>query len=332
MSQLYSKDMRKQKKVKMYETMVRIRSFENRSVELANEGLTPGRMHPYVGQEAIAAGVCHALRDSDLIVSTHRNGGHLIAQQADPRMLFAEYLGKATGYSKGKGGPMHISIPELGVLCTNGIVGSGIPIAAGAALANVCKESDNVVCCFFGDGAANTGSFHEGLNLASIWRLPVVFICENNMLAETMPFAMAFPVEKISTRAISYGIPGETIDGNDVLAVYDVAAQAISQARAGDGPMLIEALTYRIGPHFSGESSHYRDNAEIERWKRQDPIIRYRGKLIQDGIEEDSLKTVEEAAAVEMERAADQAKIDPFPSPEELLNDVLARDSLGVAT
>jgi pyruvate dehydrogenase E1 component alpha subunit len=309
-------------KMRLYTLMVRIRAFEEKSLELFELGLTPGRMHPYFGEEGIAAGACAALRMSDVIVSTHRNGGHLVAQGAGFRQMFAEYMGRAAGYSGGKGGPMHFCLPEIGVLCTNGIVGSGIPVAAGAAMACRLRKTDQTVLCFFGDGAANTGAFHEGLNMASLWKLPVILLCENNCYAETMPVDRAIPIDNIADRAAAYGMRAAVVDGNDVMDVYMMVGSAAAQARAGRGPTLIEAKTYRIGPHFSGESGHYRDPEEIERWRARDPIARFRKKLLESNpTGESELDEIDAAVHEEAERAAEQAKSDPFPEPDSLLQD-----------
>ena len=322
------------KELQLYETMIRIRLFEEKSLEIFEEGLTPGRMHPYVGEEAVAAGVCTALQESDLIIGTHRSGGHLIAKGADPRKLLAEYIGKESGYSKGKGGPMHFCIPEVGLLCTNGIVGSGITVAAGAALASQYQKKKQVVCCFFGDGASNTGSFHEGLNLSSLWKLPVVYVCENNHFAETMPYDRAFPIEDIGIRAAAYGMEGETIDGNDVLAVFDTAQRAVTRARGGGGPTLIEAKTYRVGPHFSGESDHYRkDRAEeLRRWQKRDPIELFRTVLLDKGISQTELDAIDAKSKTEMDRAGNEAKKGPFPSADALFSDVTVENKKGQAS
>ena len=341
----------KTERLRMYELMVRIRRFEEKTIELSRHGLTPGRMHPYVGQEAVAAGACAALGERPLhqycvrsgcIVSTHRGGGHLVAKGADLRKLFAEFMGRATGYSSGKGGPMHFGIPELGVLCTNGIVGSGIPVAAGAALAGQLHPpplsppmggmKGGVVLCFFGDGASNTGSFHEGLNLAAVWRLPVVFLCENNQYGETMPISNAVAIEDIASRAAGYGMPGVVVDGNDVEAVYEAAEEAVGRARSGEGPSLIEAKTYRIGGHFDGESSHYRSREEIDEWRKKDPIDRYRGWLLGEGIcQASELAAMEERIREEVEHAAEQAINDPFPALDSLVTDVYVPGTWGVA-
>jgi pyruvate dehydrogenase E1 component alpha subunit len=311
--------------------MIRIRCFEEKTIELSRLGLTPGRMHPYIGEEAVAAGACAALEDRDCIVSTHRGGGHLIARGASPRRLLAEDLGRATGYSGGKGGPMHMSIPELGVLCTNGIVGSGIPVAAGAALAAQMQNTDQVVICFFGDGASNTGSFHEGLNIAAIWKLPVIFVCENNQYGESMPISKAIAIDNIATRAVGYGMPGMAVDGNDAEAVYGAVKEAVVRARRGEGPSLIVAKTYRIGGHFDGESGHYRTRDEIEEWRQRDPIDRYRGCLLREGTSQDSeLRAVEERIRQEIEQAAQQAINDPHPSTRALVADAWIPIARGV--
>ena len=218
---------------------------------------------------------------------------------------------------------MHVSIPALGVLGTNGIVGSGIPVAAGAALAAQMQNSGQIVLCFFGDGASNTGAFHEGLNLASVWQLPVVFLCENNQYGETMPIARAIAIEDIASRSIGYGMPGAVVDGNDVEAVYGAVEDAAARARGGEGPSLIEAKTYRIGGHFDGESSHYRSREEIEEWRKRDPIERYGNRLLEEGIcQESELAGKDERVQEETERAAEQAIDDPFPALDVLATDV----------
>jgi TPP-dependent pyruvate/acetoin dehydrogenase alpha subunit len=313
----------RQKRLQMYEVMMHIRHFEEKAIELSRRGLMPGRTHPYIGQEAVAAGACAALQDGDCIVSTHRGGGHLIAKGANLRKLFAEWMGKATGYSGGRGGPMHVSIFELGVLCTTGIVGSGIPVAAGAALAAQMQDSDQVMLCFFGDGASNTGAFHEGLNLAAVWKLSVVFLCENNQYGESMPISKAIAIEDIACRAASYGMPGVVVDGNDVEAVYKAVEEAAQRARRGKGPSLIEAKTYRIGGHFDGESSHYRSREEIDEWQKRDPIDRYRRWLLEEGIcQASELAAIEQRVQEEVEQAARQAINDPFPALDSLVKDV----------
>lgn len=313
----------KDRRLALYEVMVRIREFEEQSIVISRMGLTPGRVHPYIGEEAVAAGGCEALKDGDCVVSTHRGGGHLVAMGADLHRVFAEFMGRATGYSHGKGGPMHFGIPELGVLCTNGIVGSGIPVAAGAALAAQLQGTGQVVLCFFGDGACNTGSFHEGLNMAALWKVPVVFLCENNRYAETMPVERAFVIEDIALRAEGYGMPSVVVDGNEVEAVYEAVWDAVVRARNGEGPTLIEAKTYRIGGHFDGESSHYRSQGEIDAWREKDPIERFGEKLVGQGVcEESDLAAIQVQVTEEVVQAVEQAKSDPLPSVEMLLSNV----------
>lgn len=309
--------------LKMYEGLLRCRYFDEVSLELFNEGLTPGRMHSYIGEEAIAVGSVMAMESGDLMVSTHRGGSHLVARGADMRRMYAEYMGRSTGYSGGKGGPMHISVPELGFLCTNGIVGSGIPVAVGAGMACQRNDRNRVVVCFFGDGAANTGSFHEGLNMAAIWNLPVVFVCENNGYAETLPVEKGIAVGDISIRASGYGIPGKTIDGNDAEAVYDAMLRMVDRARTGKGPGFVEMKTYRIEQHFSGESNHYRTEDEIRVWKEKDPIQRLEVKLQESGIANpDKLEQIRAEARRQAEQSARRAKDDPFPDPPALVTNV----------
>ena len=321
----YSREMSlsREQRLRMLERMVRIRHFEEKTIELSRQGLTPGRMHPYIGEEAVAAAACEVLEEDDRIVSTHRGGGHMVARGGDMRRLLAEYMGRATGYSAGKGGPMHVSIPELGVLCTNGIVGSGITVAAGAALAAQMQDTGQVILCFFGDGASNTGSFHEGLNMAGVWKLPVVFLCENNQYGETMPISKAIAIEDIGSRGAGYGMPGVVVDGNDVEAVHKAIEEAVQRARGGKGPSLIEAKTYRIGGHFDGESGHYRTREEIDEWRARDPIDRYRKWLLEQNIcQESELTAIEGRVLEEVEQAAAAAMDDPMPSLDTLLTDV----------
>lgn len=309
--------------LEMYESLLRCRYFDEVSLKLFEEDLTPGRMHSYIGEEAIAVGTIMAMESQDLMVSTHRAGSHLVARGADMRNLFAEYMGRSTGYSGGKGGPMHISIPHLGFLCTNGIVGSGIPVAVGAAMACQRDDKNKVVVCFFGDGAANTGSFHEGLNMAGIWNLPIVFVCENNRYAETLPVENGIAVDDISTRAAGYGIPGSTVDGNNVEAVFEEISSVITKARAGKGPGFIEMKTYRIEQHFSGESNHYRTEEEVQKWRKEDPIVRFE-RLLQERGYADEIQMDEQKSAImkEVEQSAQTAKEDPFPEESAIYNNV----------
>ncbi|MFQ6111978.1 MAG: thiamine pyrophosphate-dependent dehydrogenase E1 component subunit alpha, partial [Nitrospinota bacterium] len=259
---------------KIFETMLRIRMFEEKAVDLFQHGFMPGFLHVCIGQEAIAAGVCAALRPDDHIISTHRGHGHIIAKGGDYRYMMAELYAKRTGYCKGKGGSIHIADMDLGILGANGIVGGGIPIANGAALAFKLKKTGQVLVCFFGDGASNQGSFHEGLNLASTWHLPVVFICENNQYAESTPQKVHQHITDISCRAEAYDIPGVSVDGNDAVAVYEAASEAVERARQpGEHPTLIECKTYRHMGHYIGDpGTLYRSDEEVAEWKKRDPI------------------------------------------------------------
>ncbi|MBI3129164.1 MAG: thiamine pyrophosphate-dependent dehydrogenase E1 component subunit alpha [Candidatus Tectomicrobia bacterium] len=257
----------------IYETMVRIRRFEERSIELFQAGELPGFLHAYIGEEAVAAGVCAHLTDKDQITSTHRGHGHMVAKGLKYEGMFAELYARRTGYCKGKGGSMHIADQDLGVLGANGIVGGGIPIAAGAALGIKLKGERHVVVSFFGDGASNEGAFHEGINLASVWKLPAVFVCENNGFAESTPRPTHQAVRDVADRAKAYGIPGVTVDGMDPAAVYETAGEAIERARRGEGPTLIEAKTMRFLGHYVGDpGTAYGHDKEVVKWKKRDPL------------------------------------------------------------
>src|SRR5271154_5865752 len=272
----------------MYRAMTRIRLFETKVRDLAMGNEIPGFVHVSIGEEATAVGVCAALRPTDRITSTHRGHGHLIAKGGDVARMMAEIYGKRTGYCKGKGGSMHIVDFSLGILGANGIVGGGIPIATGSALAAVITGRDDVTACFFGDGASNEGTFHESLNLAAVWKLPVVFVCENNGFGEFTPAQTVTSVRDIAQRAQAYGIPGLIVNGNDVVEVYRYALEAAARARAGDGPTLLECKTYRWEGHVVGEAAFlgegaYRPTAEVEAWKLKCPIIRYQQFLVSGG-------------------------------------------------
>ena len=269
----------------LYRVMRTIRRFEQRSSQLFGENKIWGTIHSYAGSEATAVGVCAHLRDDDWITSTHRGHGHCIAKGADVGRMFAELLGREDGYCRGRGGSMHIADTSKGNLGANGVVGAGIPIATGAALTAKTLGSDRVAVSFFGDGAANQGSFHESLNLAAIWKLPVVFVCENNQYAESLPTKKAFAIEDISVRASSYGIPGVKVDGCDVRAMYDAAGEAVRRARAGQGPTLLVAETYRHEGHYYGDPRRYQSKEEIESWRtRYDPLNDARAWMTGDGV------------------------------------------------
>jgi acetoin:2,6-dichlorophenolindophenol oxidoreductase subunit alpha len=309
----------------LHRRMVRIRRFEERAGKLVESGDMPGFLHLYVGQEAVAAGVCSALTDADQITSTHRGHGHAIAKGAEFRPMFAELYGKTTGYCKGRGGSMHIVDMNRGMLGANAIVGGGIPIAVGAAFASQYRNDGTVAVSFFGDGATNIGAFHEAVNMAAVWDLPVIFICENNGYAEFTSQDRHMKLTDIAERAISYGIPGVIVDGMDALAVRAVMLDAVDRAKRGEGPTLIEAKTYRYFDHqgIKGMRIPYRDPAEVEAWKTRDAIT-----LIETIGVERGLATAEEFAAVWAETEADIedgiefARTSPDPDPADILDDV----------
>ncbi|MCS7124950.1 MAG: pyruvate dehydrogenase (acetyl-transferring) E1 component subunit alpha [Candidatus Bathyarchaeota archaeon] len=309
----------------MYGTMVKIRLFEEKVFELYAQNLVPGTIHLYTGQEAVAVGVCSALRRDDYITSTHRGHGHCIAKGADVKRVMAEILGKRTGYCKGKGGSMHIADFSVGMLGATAVVGAGIPIAAGAGLSIKLRKTDQVVACFFGDGASNQGTFHEGINMAAIWSLPVIFVCENNLYAMGTRQSMVMRVESVAERASAYGIPGVVADGNDVLAVYDATLKAAERARKGEGPTLIECKTYRHRGHSRVDPAKYRPKEEVEAWLARDPIKRFREKLLElNVLTEVEIQQIDREVAAEIEEAVQYAMESPYPAPEEALEDVYA--------
>jgi len=309
----------------MYTNMLKIRRFEEKVGELFAAGKIPGFVHLYIGEEAVATGVCAHLRKDDYITSTHRGHGHLISKGGDLKLMMAELFGKRTGYCKGKGGSMHIADVDLGILGANGIVGGGPPIATGAALAAKYKGTDQVAVCFLGDGASNQGTFHEGVNMASIWKLPVIFVVENNMYGISLSQTRSMRVQDIADRAAAYDIPGFVVDGNDVIAVYEAAGEAIQRARAGEGPALIECKTYRYRGHFVGDPMIYRTREEEEMWKAKDPIPRFEAKLKEMGVlTEAQAREINERIIAQVEEAVRFAEESPWPAPEEVLEDVYA--------
>ncbi len=314
--------------LKLYETMVRIRAFEQRAEQLFLDKKIPGFIHLYIGEEAIAAGIITQLRDDDYLTSTHRGHGHMLAKGADPRWMMAELFGKAAGYCKGKGGSMHIMDFSLGVLGANGEVAGGIPIAAGAGMAiRMIKKTDQVVACFFGDGASNRGAFHEGLNWAAVYRLPIIFVAEHNCYASTMPTTESVVVKDLALRAQGYGVEGVSVDGNDVLQVHEAARQAIEQARAGGGPTLIEAKTYRLKGHYVGDPQKYRDPAEVEARWRDEPIGRFERILLDQGTLTAEMRSdIWSRAEAEMASAVQFAEESPYPEPQESLSDLFVVD------
>ncbi len=307
----------------LYRQMLSVREFELRAINERRAGLIPGFIHSCVGQEATAVGACAALEPQDVITSTHRGHGHLVAKGGEPKYMMAELAARTTGYCGGKGGSLHMTDFNLGILGANGIVGGGIPIAVGAALAFQQRKEPRVALSFFGDGATNEGSFHEALNLAGLWRLPAVFFCENNLYGEGTPQSRQAPVADLAIRASSYAMPGVTVDGNDVLAVYEATRAAADRARNGGGPTLIEGKTYRHRGHYEGDPMVYRTKAEMDEWKGRDPIVNFRARLLADvGVAEDAITQIERDVQRGLDEAVAFAASSPKPAPETALEGV----------
>ena len=309
--------------------MYLIRRFEEKAEECYMRGLIHGTMHLSIGQEASAVGACMSLTDSDKITSTHRGHGHCIAKGAEVSKMFAEFFGKETGYCRGRGGSMHIANVEKGNLGANGIVGGGIPIAVGAALAAKHLGTNAITVCFFGDGANNEGAFHEALNIASVWKLPVVFVCENNKYGMSTSTERSTAVKQIATRALAYDMPGDTVDGNDFSAVAEAVDRAVSRARGGDGPSLIESLTYRWRGHSRSDRNRYRTKQEIKAWQEKDPILRMSNMLTEHGIV-DSARIMEIESEVEqiIEAAITFAMESPDPVQADATKYVYASETI----
>jgi 2-oxoisovalerate dehydrogenase E1 component len=301
----------------LYRQMVQIRRCEEQLVRAHQAGLVHGACHTYVGEEAVATGVCAHLRPDDTVLSTHRGHGHALAKGVSPYEVIAELLGRATGCSHGRGGSMHLFAPATGMLGTSGIVGPSIVMAAGAAYGFKLLKTDRVSVAFFGDGASNNGAFHEGLNLASIWKLPALFVCENNQYATEVPFATVAGNPNVAERAQGYGIPGIRLDGNDVLAIYAAAGEAVRRARAGEGPTLLECVTYRTRAHSEGmRDAGYRTREEVEEWKARDPIKRLREWIVAQRIDRAAaLDEIESEVQALVEDALEFAKNSPYPDP-----------------
>ncbi|MBI4583908.1 MAG: thiamine pyrophosphate-dependent dehydrogenase E1 component subunit alpha [Planctomycetes bacterium] len=297
--------------------MQTIRRCEERLAKAHQQGLIPGACHTYVGQEAVAAGVCAHLRKDDVIFSTHRGHGHALAKGVSPRELIAELFGRATGCSRGRGGSMHLFAPEVGLMGTTGIVGPNILQAAGAGYSFKLLRSDRVSAAFFGDGAVQNGAFHEGLNMASIWKLPVLFVCENNQYATEVPFRYASGSPSVAARGQAYGLPGVEVDGNDVLAVHAAAGEAVERARKGGGATLLECKTYRTRPHAEGMADFgYRSREEVEAWKARDPILRLQRQLLEKGLAgEAELRAIDQEVEAMVDDAARFAEASPWPDP-----------------
>ncbi|HEX9015341.1 MAG TPA: thiamine pyrophosphate-dependent dehydrogenase E1 component subunit alpha [Chloroflexota bacterium] len=309
----------------LLKTMMRIRAFEARVEELFLAGRIAGSVHLYIGEEAVATGVCAALEPGDYLTSTHRGHGHALAKGARMDRMMAELFGRSTGYCKGKGGSMHIADFSVGMLGANGIVAGGLPIAVGAGLSSKMRQSGRVTASFFGDGATSRGTFHEALNMASVFKLPVLFVNENNQYASTTPASYGVSVQDVSARAAGYGMPGVIVDGNDVLAVRQATLEAAKRARAGEGPTLIECKTYRWKGHYIGDPEQYREKSELARWRERCPIVRFQELLLERG-------TLRQAEIDEMGREIDEeiaaavrfAEESPLPDPDEALDDLFA--------
>ena len=314
--------------ITLLKTMIRIRTFEERVRDLFSAGRLPGFVHLSIGQEAAAAGACGALSRDDYVLSTHRGHGHMIAKGADTSKMMAELYGKRTGSCKGKGGSMHIADASVGVLGANGVVAGGLTVAAGAGLSIRQRRSGQVCLCFFGDGAANRGPVHEALNLAVIWKLPVVFLCENNGWASTTSHRYACAVGDVAARASGYGLQGIVVDGMDAAAVYDAVVGAVASARSGGGPAFIEAKVVRWQGHYEGDPQGYRDKSEVEAGKHRDPIQRLGAALVAAGVLRDAVvAALFDTARDEIDRAVAFGESSPLPSADEALDDLFARQA-----
>ena len=315
-----------------YTMMLRIRLFEERIVDLYARGMVPGLAHLYIGEEAVATGVCAALREDDYITSTHRGHGHVIAKGAELKPMMAELFGKKTGYGKGKGGSMHIADMEIGILGANGIAGGGPPIATGAGFSAKLRGTDQATACFFGDDASNNGTFHESLNLASLHKLPVIFVCENNLYGISTSQVKHMPITDIAIRAHGYDMPGVVVNGNDVINVYEETSKAVRRARAGEGPTLLECKTYRWRGHHEGDPNQggrYRTKEEIAQWKQKDPIPQLVKKLIQNKTAtKNKLAAIDKQVMKEIDEAVAYSNESEFPAVTELYDDVFVQEGV----
>ena len=307
----------------IYTTMVKIRKFEERAITLFEANRLRGSVHLYIGEEAIAATVCSRLSNTDYITSTHRGHGHCIAKGASLDRTLAELMGKETGYCKGRGGSMHIADPDTGNLGANAIVGAGVPIAVGAGLTVKMRKTNQVAVTFFGDGASNEGATHEAMNLASVWKLPVIFVCENNGFGISVPAWQSTSVTDISTRAAGYGMPGYTVDGNDVFSIDAAMEKAEKRARSGDGPSFIECKTYRLKGHWTGDPENYRERKVVEEWKKKCPIKRLEKYLTENGVATPKRITeIDEEVSASMDDAEKFATESPEPNPANVMENV----------
>jgi len=315
----------KEIQLEMLRRMVRIREFEMATMDVFKRGQIKGAATLYIGQEASAVGICLALQHDDLITGTHRSHGHLLAKGAASDRVMAEVFGRETGYCKGRGGSMHVAALEVGCLGATGVVAAGLPIAVGAALGFKMRGEKHVAASFFGEGASNTGNFHESLNMAAIWKLPVIFVLENNRYAVSTRVEQSCPIEDLSVRAVSYGIPGCRVDGFDVLAVYQAAAEAVERARSGEGPTLIVTESYRFDGHYSGEPEVYRSREEVNEYRKKDAIPRFCNHLVENGIASpQELEEVQADIAQEIEAAVTFAKQSPQPESSSAMDYIYA--------
>lgn len=322
----------KEERLELLRQMVLIRRFEEKAARLRAKGLIPGFLHPYIGQEAVAVGVCDVLGGEDVLTSTHRGHGHMLARGADPARMYAELFARTTGYNRSKGGSLHMIDVALGFLGANGIVGGGIPLATGAALQLKRKNNHGLAVSFFGDGATNEGSFHESLNLAALWKLPVLYVCENNLYGEFTRQDKHQTITDIADRAAAYGMVGVVVDGNDVEAVSAVTKEAAERARAGDGPTLIEAKTYRHRGHFEGDMARYRPKEEVAAWMARDPLDLYVARLSTEfGVSEEEIATVRDGVETLLDAAAAWAEEQPHPLESESTEDVFVESYEGAA-
>ncbi len=320
--------------LELYKKMKLTRRFEEKVVELVNSNEIYGTTHECVGQEAVAAGICTALDSSDYIMSTHRGHGHMISKGGDIKYMFAELMGKSSGYNRGKGGSMHIAEPAIGILGANGIVGAGVPIATGAALALKFHKKDQIVAVFYGDGASNQGVVHESMNIAAILDLPVLFICENNIYAVSTSIEYASKIKKLSDRAKAYGFKGYTVDGMDVLKVYAIARELIKDIRDGRGPHLLECMTYRYSGHFTAEPMlglNYRTEEEMKKYRSRDPILRFPGKLVNNKIcKKDEIIKIDDQVEKLIDEAVEFARNSELPQESDALKDMYSTPFEGI--
>lgn len=319
-------------RLELFRSMLLIRRFEEKASRLRAKGLIPGFLHPYIGQEAVAVGVCDQLGEHDALTSTHRGHGHMLGRGADPKRMYAELYARETGYNRGKGGSLHMMDADRGFLGANGIVGGGIPLATGAALQMLRRKTGGVAVSFFGDGATNEGTFHESLNIASLWKLPILYVCENNLYGEFTRQDKHQSIKDIADRAAAYAMRGVIVDGNDVEAVIAVAAEATARARAGEGPTLIEAKTYRHRGHFEGDMARYRPQEEVDFWMTRDPLLLYEARLTGEfGVDAGAIQEIRDSVETQLDEAAEWAGEQPHPVPAQSIEDVYVDSYEGAA-